>query len=95
MAERANAQPFVSKLCDVRSVTRPDLAQGGIGPYRFERHVTHHEADGTTSTRRIDLDRRGCFVCETEQGAPSRFQASLFPEETEAEHRANVRNTPA
>jgi len=64
MAERANAQPFLSELCDVLGVPRPDPAQGGIGPYRFERNVTHHEADGTATTRRIDLYRRACFVCE-------------------------------
>ena len=95
MAERANAQPFLSELCDVLAVPRPDPAMGGIGPYRFERNVTHREADGTTTTRRIDLYRRGCFVCETKQGAPSHHQASLFAGETEAERRANVRNTPA
>ncbi len=95
MAERANAQLFLTELCDVLDVPRPDPAQGGIGPYRFERNVTHHEADGTTSTRRIDLYRRGCFVCETKQGAAPHRQASLFSGETEAQRRANVRNTPA
>ena len=64
MAERTNAQPFISEFCDVLGVPRRDPAEGG-GPYCFERNVTHHEADGTTSTRRIDLYRRGCFVCET------------------------------
>lgn len=95
MAERANAQPFLSELCDVLDVPRPDPAQGGIGPYRFERNVTHHEADGTTTTRRIDLYRRGCFVCEAKQGGAPHRQASLFTGETDAQYRANVRNTPA
>ena len=95
MAERANAQPFLSELCDVLGVPRPDPATGGIGPYRFERNVTHHEADGSTTTRRIDLYRRGCFVCETKQGATQHRQGGLFTTETEAQHRANVRNTPA
>ncbi len=94
MAERANAQPFLSELCDVLGVPRPDPATGGIGPYRFERDVTHHEADGTTTTRRIDLYRRGCFVCEAKQGG-SAHRLGLFGAETEAQHRANVRNTPA
>ncbi len=95
MAERANAQPFLSELCDVLGVPRPDPATGGIGPYRFERNVTHHEADGTTTTRRIDLYRRGCFVCEAKQGGSAHRQPGLFGAETEAQHRANVRNTPA
>ncbi len=95
MAERANAQLFLTELCDVLDVPRPDPAQGGIGPYRFERNVIHHEADGTTSTRRIDLYRRGCFVCEAKQGAAPHRQAGLFSGETEAQRRANVRNTPA
>ena len=95
MAERANAQPFLSELCDVLGVPRPDPAQGGIGPYRFERNVTHHEADGTATTRRIDLYRRGCFVCEAKQGGAPHRQASLFTGETDAQRRANVRNTPA
>ncbi len=96
MAERANAQPFLSELCDVLGVPRPDPAQGGTGPYRFERNVTHHEADGTTTTtRRIDLYRRACFVCEAKQGAAPHRQLSLLTGETEAQRRANVRNTPA
>lgn len=95
MAERANAQPFLAELCDVLGVPRPDPAHGGIGPYRFERNVTHHEADGSTSTRRIDLYRRGCFVCEAKQGGSPHRQTSLFTPASEAEHRANVRNSPA
>ncbi len=95
MAERANAQLFLAELCDVLAVPRPDPATGGIGPYRFERNVTHHEADGTATTRRIDLYRRGCFVCEAKQGGTPHRQTGLFTAETEAQHRANVRNTPA
>jgi len=94
MAERANAQPFLSELCDVLDVPRPDPATGGVGPYRFERNVTHHEADGTNTTRRIDLYRRACFVCETKQGGTPHRQESLFTVESEAQYRANVRNTP-
>ncbi len=95
MAERANAQPFLSELCDVLGVPRPDPASGGTGPYRFERNVTHHEADGSTTTRRIDLYKRGCFVCEAKQGGAADRQARLFVHETEAQRRANIRNTPA
>lgn len=95
MAERANAQPFLSELCDVLGVPRPDPATGSGGDYRFERTVTHHEADGSTTAGRIDLYRRACFVCEAKQGGTPYRQASLFAGETEAQRRANVRNTPA
>ncbi len=81
MAERANAQPFLSELRNVLGVPRPDPASGRIGPYRFERNVIHHEADGTTTTRCIDLYRRACFVCKTKQGAAPHRQASLFTRE--------------
>jgi hypothetical protein len=95
MAERANYIPFLSELCDLLDVPRPDAATGSGGPYRFERSVTHHEADGSTSPRRIDLYRRGCFVWEAKQGATPHRQAALFAPDSEAQHRANVRNTPA
>ena len=95
MAERANCQSFLSELCDLLGVPRPDPASGGTGPYRFERNVIHHEVDGSSSTRRIDLYRRGCFVCEAKQGGSPHRQSSLVRPISEAEHRANVRHTPA
>jgi len=95
MAEQANYIPFLSELCDMLGLPRPDAASGSGGLYRFERGVTHNEADGSTSTRRIDLYRRGCFVCEAKQGGTPHRQAALFGLESEAQHRANVRNTPA
>lgn len=95
MAERANAQLFLAELCDALGVPRPDPAMGGGGDYRFEAPVTHHEADGTTSTRRIDLYRRGRFVCEAKQGGSPYRQAGLFGGASETDRRAHVRNTPA
>ena len=95
MAERANCQSFLSELCDVLDVPRPDPATGGGGAYRFERNVTHHEADGAATTRRIDLYRRGCFVCEAKQGGSPLRQTSPFQAVSEAEYRANIRHTPA
>ncbi len=95
MAERANCAPFLSELCDVLGLPRPDPASGSGGDYRFERGVTRQEDDGSTSSRRIDLYRRGCFVCEAKQGATMHRQAALFGASSEAQHRANIRNTPA
>jgi len=92
-AERANYARFLDELCDVLRVPRPDPAAGPLGDYRYERSVTHHEADGATTTRRIDLYKRGCFVLEAKQGANAPKQANLFGT-AEAERRANVRRSP-
>ena len=92
LAERANYVRFLDELCDVLAVPRPDPATGSGGDYRYERSVVHHEADGSTSTRRIDLYRRGCFVLEAKQGSNPPAQAALF-QLGEAERRANVRRS--
>ncbi len=94
-AERANYQLFLAELCDVLGVPRPEPATGSAGPYRFERGVTHYEADGSTSNRRIDLYRQDCFVLEAKQGGDAAVpQASLFPAPNEALARAQIRNSP-
>lgn len=91
-AERANFSPFLSELCDALGVARPEPATGGGGTYRFERSVVRHEKDGSTSTRRIDLYRQGCFVMEAKQGKNEPVRSDLF-EPTEAEKRAAVRQS--
>src|SRR5881394_1027016 len=70
-AERANCQPFLGELCDVLGVPRPQPAQPDDeqNTYVFERAVTFHNGDGSTSTGRIDLYKRGCFVLEAKQGS--------------------------
>ncbi len=70
-AERANCQLFVSELCDVLHVARPEPAGGddARNAYVFERAVTFNNPDGTTSAGRIDLYKRGCFVLEAKQGS--------------------------
>jgi len=70
-AERANCQLFLSELCDVLEVARPAPSKGGEdeqNAYVFERGVTFHNPDGSTSNGRIDLYKRGCFVLEAKQG---------------------------
>lgn len=95
-AERANYGMFFSELCDVLQVPRPEPASGGGGDYRFERSVVRHELDGSTSTRRIDLYKRDCFIVEAKQASSSPRQANLFGlvGQSEAERRALVRRTP-
>ena len=70
-AERANFQPFAGELCDLLGVPRPEPAgpDDADNAYVFERTVTFHHADGSTSTGRIDLYKRDCFVLEAKQGS--------------------------
>ncbi len=70
-AERANYQLFLSELCDVLGVPRPNPTQpdDAENDYVFERSVTFQNGDGTTSVGRIDLYRRACFVLEAKQGS--------------------------
>ena len=70
-AERANYQGFLSELCDILGVTRPDPtgANDAHNAYVYERNVTFQNLDGTTNGGRIDLYKRGCFVLEAKQGS--------------------------
>ena len=70
-AEQANSQSFLSELCrDVLGVDppQPSLPDEALNSYVFERGVRFDNGDGTSSTGRIDLYRRGCFVLESKQG---------------------------
>ncbi|WP_442482733.1 type IIL restriction-modification enzyme MmeI [Aeoliella sp. SH292] len=69
-AERANYQMFLTELCDLLAVQRPDPASddNAQNAYVFERSVPLDNRDGTTTTGFIDLYRRQHFVCETKQG---------------------------
>ncbi|HOZ50167.1 MAG TPA: class I SAM-dependent DNA methyltransferase [Candidatus Hydrogenedentes bacterium] len=75
-AERANAQLFLSELCDVLGIPHPDPAKPDDtdNAYAFERHVIFHNGDGTTSDGLIDLYKQGCFVLEAKQGADRAVQ---------------------
>ncbi|UDF02769.1 DNA methyltransferase [Asticcacaulis sp. AND118] len=68
-AERANYSMFLSELCDVLEVGRPDPASGGarLGGYQFEAPVRSRESEGVKSTKRIDLYKRGAFILEAKQ----------------------------
>lgn len=70
-AERANCQSFLSELCDILSVSRPDPSKPDDrdNSYVFERTVTFNDGTGLTSVGRIDLYKRGCFVLEAKQGS--------------------------
>ncbi len=68
-AERANYALFLSELCDVLGVPRPEPASANSddNDYVFERAVRKTGPDGATSIGRIDLYKRDCFVLEAKQ----------------------------
>jgi hypothetical protein len=70
-AERANYQLFLTELCDIIGVPRPEPAGADDtgNAYVFERGVEFRHGDGSTSTGRMDLYKRRCLVLEAKQGA--------------------------
>jgi hypothetical protein len=82
-AERANYQLFLSELCDLLDVLRPEPTRPDDrdNAYVFERSVTFLHGDGSSSVGRIDLYKRGCFVLEAKQGSdPAAVCAVKEPE---------------
>ncbi|WP_188560638.1 class I SAM-dependent DNA methyltransferase [Hymenobacter frigidus] len=72
-AERANYGLFLTDLCDLLGVPRPDATTDSPAQdaYVLERAVTFDDGATKKSTGRIDLYKRGCFVLETKQGTDS------------------------
>ncbi len=70
-AERANYVLFLTQLCDVLAVAEPNPTTDDPekNTYVFERDVTFDQGDGTSTTGRIDLYKRGNFVLEAKQGS--------------------------
>ena len=70
-AERANYQLFLTELCDLIGVAKPEPAVEEIrrNAYVFERRVPARKIDGATTANFIDLYKRGCFVLEAKQSA--------------------------
>lgn len=94
-AERANYQLFLAELCALLGVpgpepTRPDDTENA---YVFERSVTFHHPDGSTSTGRIDLYKRGCFVLEAKQGVEKREAEDTLANATKAKAKAAKKGT--
>jgi hypothetical protein len=77
-AERANYVLFLTQLCDVLAVTEPNPTADdpAKNAYVFERDVTFDQGDGSTTTGRIDLYKRGCFVLEAKQGSDAQAAAA-------------------
>ncbi|TCU16383.1 class I SAM-dependent DNA methyltransferase [Rhizobium sullae] len=68
-AERANYQMFLTELCDVISVKRPDPAGSArvSNDYVFERAVLPRESEPIRNPRRIDLYKKNAFILEAKQ----------------------------
>src|SRR5690554_3925293 len=81
-AERANCQPFLVELCELLGVEKPDPStpDNERNAYVFERAVTFHHGDGSTSTGFIDLYKRGAFVLEAKQGAEKAAATDVLSE---------------
>jgi len=75
--ERANTHLFVTDLCALLGVDRPQPTQSDSArnDYVFERHVVKTEIDGTTSNGWIDLYKRDCFILEAKQGSTADIEA--------------------
>src|SRR4051794_26331737 len=94
-AERANYQLFLSELCEILGAPRPEPTKPDHehNAYVFERAVTFHHGDGTTSTGRIDLYKRGCFVLEAKQGSEQPTTGGLLALPRRARKGTAVRGT--
>jgi hypothetical protein len=64
-SELSTSQSFLHDLCELLAVPRPHATPEQ--DYMFERPVTFHHGDGSTSPGRIDLYRRGHFVLESKK----------------------------
>ena len=67
--ERANYALFLTELTDLLGLPHPDPASATTecNDYVFERVVKEVSRDGSTSSKRIDLYKKDCFVLEAKQ----------------------------
>ena len=70
-AERANKDLFLTELCDVLGVERPQPATGEIerDQYVFEKGALILKDGQRTTTGHVDLYKAECFVLEAKQGS--------------------------
>jgi SAM-dependent methyltransferase len=70
-SERANYALFLSELCDLIEVARPEpsTSDEDLNTYVIDKAVVFKELDGSSTTNFIDLYKRNCFVLEAKQGS--------------------------
>lgn len=80
--ERSNYALFLTELCDVIGVVRPEPAEAtnALNDYVFERHVERQQPDGSKDRGWIDLYKRGCFILEAKQSR-QKGGSKILPEE--------------
>ncbi len=76
-AERANYQLFLCELCDVLGVPRPEPAKADStqNSYVFEHPVLFDDGLGHTTTKFVDLYKKGFFILEAKQGSDKTAEA--------------------
>lgn len=76
-AERANYQLFLSDLCEVLGVSKPEPAKAdpSLNSYVFEHPVLFNDGLGHSTTKFVDLYKRGVFILEAKQGSDREAQA--------------------
>ena len=95
-SELANYQLFLTELIALLDLPRPEPASEDTrdNAYVFERRVQFVHGDGSTSLGRIDLYRRGHFVCEAKKvkaGAHTKgFDLALMRARSQAEEYARA-----
>ena len=95
-SERANYQLFVTEVCELLGVPKPDPASDDTrdNAYVFERRVQFAHGDGTQSNGFIDCYQRGRFVLEAKKvraGAHTKgFDDTLLRARAQAESYARA-----
>ena len=95
-SDLANYQLFLTELIALLDLPRPEPASEDTrdNAYVFERRVQFAHGDGSTSLGRIDLYRRGHFVCEAKKvkaGAHTKgFDLALMRARSQAEEYARA-----
>lgn len=96
-SERANYQIFLTELCDLLEVPRPDPATDDAeqNRYTFDYPVKFNDGFNKVTTNFIDLYRREAFVLETKQGSEQKtgLDETGLPIQRKLRKGTAVRNT--
>ena len=91
-SELATSQSFLIGLCELLELPRPHPTPAQ--DYMFERPLTFHHADGSSSPGRVGLYRRGTFVLESKKikaGAQTKgFDEALLRAHAQAQNYARA-----